>query len=124
MDSFFLNIKVTKRYLLLGGTKMSNQIPVHLAKDRYWLSLIHLFKNHSKLNQMFTTKYFDMDAEIIKIQSLKRKSAAWSNSEKIMLNLALYLFNERNKFDLSDLDYLDSNNKKLAFEAIRIRFYG
>lgn len=103
---------------------MSNQIPVHLAKDRYWSSLIHLFKNHPKLKQMFTTKYFDVEAEIIKIQSLKRNSAAWSNSEKIMLNLALHLFNERNKFNLSDLDYLDSNNKKLAFEAIRIRFYG
>ncbi|WP_445505743.1 hypothetical protein [Niallia sp. 03091] len=103
---------------------MSNVIPAHLAKDRYWSSLIHLFKNHPKLKQFFTTKYFDMNDESVRMQALKRNSAAWSHSEKIMLNLALHLFNERNKFNLTDIDYLDSNNKKLAFEAIRIRFYG
>ncbi|WP_445486461.1 hypothetical protein [Niallia sp. 03133] len=103
---------------------MSYVIPAHLSKDRYWASLIHLFKNHAKLKQVFTTKYFDMEGETVSMQALKRNSGSWSHSEKIMLNLALHLFNERNKFNLTDIDYLDSNNRKLAFEAIRIRFYG
>lgn len=97
-------------------------IPVCMKKDRYWASLIHLFKNHPKLNSVFTTKYFDIEEGIVKFQSLKRVAGPWSHSEKIMLNLALHLFNERNKFNLSDLDYLDDHNKNLAFEALRIRF--
>lgn len=101
---------------------MSNTIPASLLQDRYWASLIHLFKNHYKLKGAFTTKYFDMESEIIKISSLKKHAAPWSSSEKVMLNLALHLFNERNKFNLSDLDCLDPANKKLAFEAMAIRF--
>jgi hypothetical protein len=102
---------------------MANQIPVHFMKDRYWSSLIHLFQNHYKLKSVFTTKYFDFEIETIKIQSLKRYAGPWSSSEKVMLNLALHLYNERNKFNLSDIDCLDDNNKKLALEAIRIRFF-
>jgi hypothetical protein len=58
----------------------------------------------------------------VKIQALKKLAGPWSNSEKVLLNLALHLFNERNKFNLSDLDFLDDTNKKLAFEAMKIRF--
>jgi hypothetical protein len=101
---------------------MSKSIPSSLLRDRYWASLIHLFQNHYRLKSAFTTKYFDLKTETIKIQTLKKDSGIWSQSEKIMLRLSLHLFNERNKFNLSDLDYLDSNNKKLAYEAIRIRF--
>ncbi|MDP4086006.1 MAG: hypothetical protein Q8934_15490 [Bacillota bacterium] len=101
---------------------MPNTISASLMKDRYWASLIHLFQNHWKLKQVFTTKYFDLNEEIVHVQALKRNAAPWSSSEKIMLNLALHLFNERNKFNLSDLDFLDSNNKQLAFEAMKIRF--
>lgn len=101
---------------------MSNTIPAALSQDRYWGALIYLFKNHPKLNTCFNTRFFDMSDETIKIQSLRRHAAPWSSSEKVMLNLALHLFNERNKFILSDLDSLDSNNKKLAFEAMKIRF--
>jgi len=102
---------------------MPNTIPVALPQDRYWASLIHLFKNHYRLNDCFTTKFFDMSDETIRIQALKRYAAPWSYSEKIMLNLALHLFNERNKFNLSDIDYLDDNNKNLAMQAIKIRFF-
>lgn len=100
-----------------------NTIPSSLMNDRYWKPLIYLFSNHSKLNQCFTTKYFNFDEETVKIQSLQRIAGPWSNSEKIMLKLALHLFNPRNKFDLSDLDYLDDFNKKLAFDAMQMRFY-
>lgn len=103
---------------------MSNVIPAHLLTDRYWASLLHLFTKHQKLRSVLTTTYFDMSDETVKIQALKKNAASWSSSEKIMLNLALHLFNERNKFNLSDLDYLDSNNKNLAFEAMKIRFQG
>lgn len=101
---------------------MPTVIPNNLLKDRYWASVIHLFKNHSKLQSCFTTKYFDLKAETIKIATLKKTAAPWSSSEKFMLNLALHLFNERNKVNLSDMDCLDNYNKKLALEAIQIRF--
>ena len=97
-------------------------IPTHLLNDRYWRSVIHLFTNNYKLKSVFTTKYFDFDDCTIKIQSLKRAAGPWSSSEKTMLNLALHLFNERNKFNLSDLDYLDDFNRKIAFEAMMMRF--
>ncbi|MCL6571729.1 MAG: hypothetical protein K6T88_08580 [Bacillus sp. (in: Bacteria)] len=97
-------------------------LPVHLLKDRYWASLIHLFRNNSKLKGVFTSKYFNLEGEKIKIHALKKLAGPWSHSEKIMLNLALHLFNERNKFTLSDFDSLDEHNSKIAYEAIRIRF--
>jgi hypothetical protein len=105
-----------------GDLLMAISIPTSLLRDRYWASLIHLFQNHYCLKSAFTTKYFDLETETIKTQVLKKNSSVWSHSEKIMLSLALHLFNERNKFNLSDLDYLDDNNRKLAYEAIRIRF--
>jgi hypothetical protein len=98
-------------------------IPAHLLRDRYWAALIHLFQNHRKLRGVFTTKYFDLQAGTVKIDSLKRIARPWSTSEKFMLNLALHLFNERNKVNLSDIDYLDDYNKKIAFEAMQIRFF-
>jgi hypothetical protein len=101
---------------------MSKTIPSHLYRDRYWASMLHLFQNHWKLKSAFTTKYFDLEREEVKAQSLKKGSAAWSSSEKIMMQLALHLFNERHKFNLSDLDYLDEDNKALALSAIKIRF--
>jgi hypothetical protein len=79
--------------------------------------------NHSKLKSVFTTKYFDLENGSIKIAALKKMAGPWSQSEKFMLNLALHLYNERNKVNLSDMDYLDSYNRKLAMEAITKRFF-
>ncbi|MBP3951155.1 hypothetical protein [Bacillus suaedae] len=101
---------------------MSATIPSSLYRDRYWRPVLHLFKEHPKLNQCFTTKFFDFSDNTIKVQSLQRNAGPWSNSEKIMLKLAFHLFNERYKFNLSDLDYLDDYNKKLAFDAMKMRF--
>jgi hypothetical protein len=101
---------------------MTQSIPSHLMKDRYWASMLYLFTKHPKLKGVLTTKYFDLTNETVKFQSLKKNTAVWSQSEKIMLSLALHLFNERNKFNLSDLDNLDSSNKQLAYEAMKIRF--
>lgn len=100
----------------------SKTIPTGLLNDRYWRGTIYLFQNHYRLKEYFTTKYFNFDEETIKFAALKKAFSPFSNSEKIMLNLALHLFNEKNKFNLSDLDYLDGTNKKLAFEAMIKRF--
>lgn len=101
---------------------MSATIPTHLVQDRYWKSLIYLFQEHPKLNQCFTSRYFNFEEETIKVKSLQSVSAPWSHSEKIMLRLALHLFNERHRFNLSDFDWLDDNNKQLAYRAISMRF--
>lgn len=90
--------------------------------DRYWASLMFLFKNNANLNSCLTTKYFDLEHRVVHIRKLREVSKPWSESEKFMLDLALHLFNQRNKVNLSDMDYLDSYNAKLAIEAIRIRF--
>jgi hypothetical protein len=103
--------------------KLRATIPSYLSKDRYWKGVIHLFQNHYKLQDVFTTKYFDLENGNIKIAALKKLAGPWSQSEKFMLNLALHLYNERNKFNLSDMDYLDDYNKKLAMEAITLRFF-
>lgn len=102
---------------------MAATIPSYILKDKYWKPVIHLFKNNGKLNSVFTTKYFDLEEGTIKITALKRNAAPWSQSEKFMLNLALHLYNESNKVNLSDMDYLDDYNLKLAMEAIKLRFF-
>lgn len=98
-------------------------MPSYISDDMYWKGLVHLFQNNAKLKSLFTTKYFDLESGTIKITALKRAAAPWSQSEKFMLNLALHLYNDRNKVNLSDMDYLDDYNKKLAMEAITLRFF-
>ena len=90
--------------------------------DRNWIALLHIFKNHGKLLPLLTTKYFDVDNQIVHIRKLRELSKPWSESEKFMLDLALHLFNQRNKVNLSGMDHLDFYNMNLAIEAIRIRF--
>ncbi|MEN2465941.1 hypothetical protein [Ornithinibacillus sp. JPR2-1] len=102
---------------------MPATIPAAYATDKYWKGLIHLFQNHYKLKTLFTTKYFDFQNGLIKTVALKRAAAPWSQSEKFMLYLALHLYNENNKVNLSDLDYLDDHNKKIAFEAMKFRYF-
>ncbi|EOR24994.1 hypothetical protein A499_06320 [Niallia nealsonii AAU1] len=102
---------------------MTVKIPNGIASDRYWKGVLHLFGNHSKLKSVFTTQYFDIENGVIKVASLKRAAGPWSQSERFMLNLALHLYNESNKVNLSDMDYLDDYNKKIAMEAITLRFF-
>lgn len=98
------------------------QIPAHLLNDRYWSGTLHLFINHYKLQSYLTSKYFDFEEETIDVAALKRISKPWSQSERFMLSLALSLFNARYTVQLSDMDYLDSTNKRLAFEALHRRY--
>ncbi|WP_044480479.1 hypothetical protein [Paenibacillus antibioticophila] len=97
-------------------------IPEELKRDRYWRSTLHIFLESDRLRQ-FVATHIDFDARTINTGGLKRISRPWSQSERFMLNLALHLFNEQHKLsNLSDMDYLDSNNKRIALEAIKLRF--
>lgn len=104
------------------STQSKSAIPPHLLRDRYWKGTLHLFMNHPKLITVFNTKYFDLQVERIKGAALKKLAAPWSQSEKFALYLALHLYNESNKVNLSDMDYLDDYNRKIALEAIQLRF--
>lgn len=97
-------------------------VPTRLFEDRYWRGVLHIFMNQAKLQHYFTLQYFDLSTRTIKAASLKQLAKPWSQSERFMLNLALHLYNEQHKVNLSDMDYLDSNNKEIAFEAIRFRY--
>lgn len=90
--------------------------------DKYWRSMLYIFKEHGKLQRYMTTAYMDPEAGTVRIRKLKEESKPWSSSEKFMLELALHLYNPRNKVDLSGMDSLDSNNVRIAIEAIRIRY--
>lgn len=90
--------------------------------DRYWESLLYLFKNHPKLSQYLTNKYVDIPGATVHVRKLKEAAKPWSTSEKFILDLALHLFNHSNKVDMSGMDRLDDKNKRLAFDALRIRF--
>lgn len=97
-------------------------IPAHLMKDRYWSGTLHLFLNHAKLQRYMITQYFDFEDGTIKAAALKKLAKPWAESERFMLNLALHMYNEQHKVNLSDIDYLDTTNKALAFEALRLRY--
>ncbi|MFB4326030.1 hypothetical protein RB298_27270 [Priestia sp. BR_2] len=90
--------------------------------DKYWSSMLYLFRNHPKLKQYLTTKYFDIPGGIVHVRKLKELAKPWSSSEKFLLDLALHLFNPIHKVDLSGMDRLDDINTKLVIDALQIRF--
>lgn len=98
------------------------KVPPELMQDRYWRGTLHLFSKQSKLQQYFTTKYFDVVECTIDFSGLKQISKTWSPSEKFMLSLALHMYNDYNKVNMSDMDSLDPFNKRLVFEALELRF--
>ncbi|WFR63062.1 hypothetical protein P9222_01030 [Paenibacillus amylolyticus] len=99
------------------------QISTELFQDKYWKSMLHLFMYQPKLSQCFTEQYFDLHGGVVKAAALKKLSKPWGQSEKFMLHLALHLFSSSlAKVNLSDMDYLDSRNKALVHEALKIRF--
>jgi hypothetical protein len=93
-----------------------------LFSDRYWRGLLYLFGSNPKLQQYFTTYFFDLEAGVVRTLELKKRSRSWSNSERFLLDLACHLYNENHKVNLSDMDLLDQSNKELALSAIRLRF--
>lgn len=99
----------------------TNALPIEFVGDRYWRGTLYIFTNNSKLRN-YINSHIDFNDHTINISGLKYVSRPWSPSEKFMLNLALHLYNERNKMNLSDIDYLDSNNRQIALQAIKLRF--
>lgn len=97
-------------------------IPPELMKKRRWRGTIFLFSKHPKLQQYFTNEYFDLASRSIETTKLRSIAKPWSESEKFALNLALHLNGITSNVDLSNMDYLDSSNKQLAFEALRLRY--
>jgi hypothetical protein len=67
-------------------------------------------------------RFVNLDESSIDFFGMKRAISSWSHSEKIMVKLAAHLFNKIHKFNLSDLDYLDSQNMKVALKSIELRF--
>ncbi|MBQ4899320.1 hypothetical protein KB559_10775 [Paenibacillus sp. Marseille-P2973] len=90
--------------------------------DKYWRSLLFIFQNTPRLKPLLTKRYIDVELRSVYATKLRAASKGWSQSEKFMLNLALHLYNESNKVNLSDMDYLDYEHKEVAFEALRIRY--
>ncbi|GAA0390168.1 hypothetical protein [Paenibacillus motobuensis] len=90
--------------------------------DRRWKALLYIFQNTPRLEPLLTTQYMNPKKGILHIQRLRVATKGWSQSEKFMMALALHLYSESNKVNLSDMDYLDFHHKGVAFEALRIRF--
>lgn len=99
-------------------------IPKELMQDKYWMGLLYIFTNHSKLKQFLKPEYVDFDELTVHVNKLKKASKGWSTSERFMLDVALHLFNGRNKFDMSEADRLDNNNTEIMLKALRMRYAG
>ncbi|TMN21832.1 hypothetical protein [Lentibacillus cibarius] len=96
-----------------------------LAKHNpHWAAVIYLFNNHSKLERYLTDEYIDYDNQVIEVKQLLKLSKPWSRSEQFFVNLAIHLYNGEVSVDLNDIDYLDSNNKQLVKNVLRLRFKG
>lgn len=102
---------------------MAKKVPEHIARDRYWKPVLHLFQNNAKLRTLFTTKYFNLENGLIKVDALKRSTSKWSQTEKFMVNVAIHLYTNNGRLDLSNMDHLDDFNRKLVLEAITLRFF-
>lgn len=100
----------------------STTIPDHLLKDRYWAPLIYIFSTCDKLNRYFNPQYINFKTGNVRAAALKKIAAPWSESERFMLQLALHCFSESNKVNLGDMDYLDSRNLQIAFQALKLRY--
>lgn len=93
---------------------------LYFTGDRKWDCIILLFTRHTKLQNHLSALNFE--ERIIDVRKLKRLSKMWSTSEKFMLDLALHLYSDNHVVNLHCIDYLDTSNRKLAFEALGQRF--
>lgn len=92
----------------------------YFSGERYWDSIVLLFTAHARLQNHLSAINFE--ERTIDVKKLTRLSKTWSTSEKFMLNLALHFYSDCYVVNLHDIDYLDTNNRKLAFEALCCRF--
>ena len=100
-------------------------VPEWMITDVYWRGTIHILGSMANREPKFRPllhRYVNVDESSIDFFGMKRAVSSWSHSEKIMVKLAAHLFNQVHKFNLSDLDYLDSQNMRVALKAIELRF--
>jgi hypothetical protein len=100
-------------------------VPEWMISDVYWRGTIHVLRNMANREPEFRPllqHFVKIDESSIDFFGMKRAVSSWSHSEKIMVKLAAHLFNQVHKFNLSDLDYLDSRNMKVALKAIELRY--
>lgn len=89
-----------------------------------WAVVIYIFSNHSKLQRYLTDEYIDFDNQVIDVKKLLKLSKPWSRSERFFVKLVLHLYNGEVRVDLNDIDYLDSNNRELVKNTLKLRFKG
>ncbi|KFM93158.1 hypothetical protein [Paenibacillus macerans] len=90
-------------------------------ENRKWSALIYILVHHPKckgLNEVvnFATKQIDKS----KIEIRLRKER-WNFEERILLGLALHLYDLQLDFDFSQLMALELVKRQIAFNAIEIR---
>lgn len=103
-------------------TQPRTTVPGHLWTNREWSGLLLLFTENDKLNRCFTTEYFDFEDGHIEIDDLKKLSRKWSETEKLMLQVALHCYDPKNKVDLSLMTSLDPQNVALVLKALNLRY--
>lgn len=109
---------------VLATKKIVMTLPSWAKENNYWHSSLHILCALADREPKFLhLLYFvNLDESTIDFFAIKRAVSSSSHCEKIMVNLAAHLFNETHEFNLSDLDYLDGRNMKIALRAIGLRF--
>lgn len=99
-------------------------IPEWVKNDPFWSSALYILQTAARREPKFMQlkHLVNFEHALIEFDAMKQAAASWSRGEKLLVDLAAHLFNERHPFNLSELDYLDSFNRKTALEAIRLRF--
>ena len=113
---YFMNAKHEEQYSeLLGATLYPH--------DKERKAMFYIIAGNDELFK-YTDKIYDFPEEELKIGSNLGKLNAMCSSSKALLKLAFQLYNGRNnKQSVYDtFAYLDNENKRLALEAIKIRF--
>ncbi len=99
-------------------------VPDRLKHNPYWSSMLMIFARPI-LRPYFTPDYFDFDKEEVEVSALREVSGILSSGQRIMLLLALHLFNSNNPLPedgLHGLGSLDDKLATLAVDAIMVRF--
>lgn len=90
---------------------------VGMEASTSWKALIYIFVNHPKLYK----RSIHVES-LINSNLLLQQSEAWNNTERILLNLALYLFDSHPHFDLNEVGRLTGRQLEIALNALEIYF--
>ncbi|GIP61155.1 hypothetical protein [Paenibacillus woosongensis] len=90
---------------------------VDIEASNSWKALVYIFVNHPKLYK----RSISMES-VINTNLLIRQSEGWNNSERILLNLALFLFDSYPDYDLNEVKDLTGRSLEVALNALEIYF--